>query len=220
MEPTLVLIPSPLLGPATWESSAASLERRGRDVAVASLQGVATSEAPYWPAGVDAVARSAGDGPVVLVPHSNAGLFVPAVVDALGERVQGVVFVDAALPGTGAVAPRDFLATLVGSDGLLPPWTSWWDDADVATLFPTAEVRARIEAEQPRLPLAYYDNLPPTTHGWDRPPCAYLWFGEPYDTTAETGGSPRLDDPAPARQPPADARRSRICRGRSARPGR
>ena len=184
-----MLIPSPLLGPATWESTAQALARRGRRVALASLQTVATSEAPYWPAGVDAVVRSAGDGPVVLVPHSNAGLFVPAVVDELGDRAQGVVFVDAALPGTGAVAPRDFLATLADSDGRLPPWTSWWDDADVARLFPNAEVRARVEAEQPRLPLAYYDHLPPALDGWDRSPCAYLWFGVPYDATAETGSA-------------------------------
>jgi pimeloyl-ACP methyl ester carboxylesterase len=189
VEPTFVLIPSPLLGPATWESTADALERRGRRTAVPSLQGVAASAEPYWPVGVDAVVRSAGDGPVVLVPHSNAGLFVPAVVDELGDRVQGVVFVDAALPGTGAVAPRDFLATLADSDGRLPPWTSWWGDADVATLFPNAEVRARVEAEQPRLPLAYYDNLPPTKDGWDRSPCAYLWFGEPYDVTAETASA-------------------------------
>jgi hypothetical protein len=52
-------------------------------------------------------------------------------------------------------------------------------------LFPNDEVRARVEAEQPRLPLAYYDHLPPALDGWDRPPCAYLWFGAPYDATAE-----------------------------------
>jgi pimeloyl-ACP methyl ester carboxylesterase len=185
VEPTFVLIPSPLLGPATWESTARVFEQRGRQVAVASLEAVATSAAPYWPAGVDAIVRSAGDGPVVLVPHSNAGLFVPAVVDELGDRVQNVVFVDAAVPGTGAVAPREFLARLVDANGLLPPWTRWWGEADIAELFPSAEVRAMVEAEQPRLPLAYYDQLPPAPDGWDRPRCAYLWFGEPYDTTAE-----------------------------------
>jgi hypothetical protein len=54
MEATVMLIPSPLLGPATWESTAHALEREGRQAQVPSLQGVAHSAAPYWPAGVEA----------------------------------------------------------------------------------------------------------------------------------------------------------------------
>jgi pimeloyl-ACP methyl ester carboxylesterase len=181
VEPTFVLIPSPLLGPATWATTARSLEQRGHRVRVASLRGVSLAAPPYWPAGVDAILRSASDEPVVLVPHSNSGLYVPAVLDALGDQALGVVFVDAALPGAGYFAQRDFLETLAGEDGLLPPWTSWWDEPDVAALFPNDEERARVEAEQARMPLAYYDHVPPVPDGWDRTPCGYLWFGEPYD---------------------------------------
>lgn len=180
-----MLIPSPLLGPATWEPTAGVLRRRGRVVRVPSLECVSGAAAPYWPAGVDAVVRSAGSEPVVLVPHSNSGLYVPAVINALGDQVCGVVFVDAALPGAGYYATREFLNTLVGSDGILPPWTSWWDEPDVAVLFPNAEVRACVAAEEARMPLAYYDHLPHTPPGWDRTPCAYVWFAEPYDTAAE-----------------------------------
>jgi pimeloyl-ACP methyl ester carboxylesterase len=185
VEPSLVLIPSPLLGPATWEPTAQALERRGRQTRLANLQCVASAAPPYWPAGVDAIVRSARGEPVVLVPHSNSGLFMPAVIDALGDQVRGVVFVDAALPGAGYYAQRDFLTTLAGADGLLPPWTSWWQESGVAELFPNAEVRTRVEAEQARMPLAYYDHLPPAPDGWDRPPCAYIWFAEPYDSGAE-----------------------------------
>jgi pimeloyl-ACP methyl ester carboxylesterase len=157
----------------------------GRSVRVPSLQVVAKADPPYWPAGVDAIVDSAGGDDVILVPHSNSGLYVPAVVATLGESVRGVVFVDAALPGTGAYTQRDFLATLADADGLLPPWTSWWDPSDVDGLFPDDEVRAEVEAEQTRLPLSYYDNLPPTIDGWDQRPCAYIWFAEPYDANAE-----------------------------------
>lgn len=66
-----------------------------------------------------------------------------------GERcVVGAVFVDAGLPprdGEVPLAPPELFASLadkVNSDGLLPPWTSWWDEADVAGLSPTPEVRA------------------------------------------------------------------------------
>lgn len=180
-----MLIPSPLLGPATWESTARALERRGRPARVPSLQGVSRGAPPYWPAAVDAIVRSAAGEPVLLVPHSNSGLFIPAVIDALADRVRGVVFVDAALPGAGYFAQRDFLNALAGADGLLPPWTSWWPDSDVAELFPNAAVRARVESEQARMPMAYYDHLPPAPDGWAVPPCAYIWFAEPYDTGAE-----------------------------------
>lgn len=184
MGPSLVLIHSPFLGPATWQSTARVLVGAGRGVHVPSLLAVARSAPPYWPAGVDAVVRSAADEPVILVPHSNAGLYVPAVVDALSDQVRGVVFVDAALPGAGHHTTPDFLCRLGAVDGVLPPWTSWWDDADVAGLFPDADVRAEVEAEQPRMPLRYYDHLPPAPQGWAVPPCGYLWFGPPYDKGA------------------------------------
>ena len=185
MEPSILLIPSPLLGPATWKPTARVLERHGRRPRVPSLQCVSCGSPPYWPAGVDAIVRSAGGEPVVLVPHSNSGLYIPAVIDALADQVRGVVFVDAALPGAGYYAQRDFLNTLAGADGLLPPWTSWWKNSDVAELFPDPEVQARVEAEQARMPLAYYDHLPPAPDDWDRLPCSYIWFAEPYDTAAE-----------------------------------
>lgn len=186
MEPSLVLVHSPFLGPASWGSTAGALERRGRRVHVPSMLAVAVSRPPYWPAGVAAIADAVAAGEqVVLVPHSNAGLYVPAVVEALGEQVRGVVFVDAALPGTGQLTTPDFLAGLATVDGLLPPWTSWWDEADVAPLFPDADVRAVVEAEQPRMPLAYYGNPPPAPDGWAAAThCGYIWFGEPYDAEA------------------------------------
>lgn len=180
-----MLIPSPLLGPATWLPTARIMQQRGRRVTVANLACVSTSAPPYWPAGVQAIVESAAADPVVLVPHSNSGLYMPAVIDALGDRVRGVVFVDAALPKAGYYAQRDFLDALVDADGLLPPWTSWWQESDVAELFPNAAMRTRVEAEQARMPVAYYDHQPPAPDGWDRPPWAYLWFAEPYDSGAD-----------------------------------
>jgi pimeloyl-ACP methyl ester carboxylesterase len=185
VEPLIVLIASPLLGPASWEPAARALERLGRRVRMADLRCVSRSAPPYWPAGVDAIVDATQGEPVVLVPHSNAGLFMPAVLDAISDRVRGVVFVDAALPESGYFADRDFLNGLADADGLLPPWTTWWDEADVAELFPDGQVRARVAAEQPRMPVAYYDYPPPVSDGWDRSPCGYIWFGEPYDSAAE-----------------------------------
>ena len=185
MDPSIILIHSPFLGPATWQATAEVLAREQRQVSVPDLSAVARSAPPYWPAGLDAIVRAAADDPAILVPHSNAGLFVPAVFEALGDQVRGVVFVDAALPGGGHHSSYDFVQRLAGVDGLLPPWTSWWDEADVAALFPDAAVRGRVEAEQPRMPLAYFEQLPPAPDGWAGLPCGYIWFGEPYHSGAE-----------------------------------
>lgn len=190
VKPIVVLVPSVLLGPAIWESTARVVERLGRRVRTPSLQCVANAPKPYWPAGVDAIAKSAAGDPIILVAHSNSGLYVPAVMDALGEQARGAVFVDAALPSSGAYAHREFLASLSGPDGLLPPWTSWWDETAVAAMFPDDEVRARVEAEQMCVPLAYYDHLPPGPDRWAPPsPCAYIWFGEPYDKAAKVASA-------------------------------
>jgi hypothetical protein len=72
------------------------------------------------------------------------------------------------------------LRRMADEDGLLPPWTSWWPDADTAALFPDAATRAAVEAEQPRLPVSYFDKHVPTPPGWVGLLAAYLGFGDTY----------------------------------------
>ena len=96
---------------------------------------------------------------------------------------------DAALPpaaGATPVAPPELLALLrdKASGGLLPRWTDWWDEEEVAPLFPDQAIRQAVTAEQPRLPLSYYEASVPVPAGWDAQPCAYLLFGLPYDELA------------------------------------
>jgi hypothetical protein len=107
-----VLISSPFPGPAVWEPVAVAL-RDGFGV-------TAVTPAPPVPAAADPAVvlaalrdRLPKRDDLVLVPHSNAGLYVPALVSA--RPVRGVVFVDAVLPpaaGEMPVAPeglRDLL---------------------------------------------------------------------------------------------------------------
>jgi len=121
---------------------------------------------------------------LVLIPHSNAGLYVPALT--VRRRVAGYVFVDAGVPASGGRAPLappavlGLLARLADDNGLLPPWSRWWDEADVAPLFPTTAVREQIEREQQRLPLSYFSESLPVPSGWDDKPGAYLAFGDTY----------------------------------------
>ena len=188
-----VLMHSPSVGPRTW---AAVAGRIGRAV-VPPLTGVADAGPPFWPAVAATVAAAVdavpADEPVVLVAHSNAGLFVPSVVDAARRTVEVCLFVDAALPARSGRTPvaspdqLDFLRPKAGGpDARLPPWTDWFDEADVAPMFPDPRTRRAICAEQPRLPLSYYREHVPVPAGWDDGVrCGYLLFGPPYEETAE-----------------------------------
>jgi hypothetical protein len=194
MEPAFVLVHSPSVGPLTWAPVAGRLEVLGAVAIVPSLVGVAAARPPFWQTVVAAVTKSADrlpqDQPVVIVAHSNAGLFVPVIVEAFPRPVAGCLFVDAALPspaGPTPVAPPellDFLRPKV-TGGRLPPWTAWWDESDVAPMFPDAQTRRAVSAEQPRLPFSYYQELVPTPPGWDDRPCGYLLFGPPYEPMAK-----------------------------------
>ncbi|MEU4221214.1 alpha/beta hydrolase [Actinoplanes sp. NPDC026623] len=193
MDAAFVLVHSPLVGPATWKPVATRLIAHGATAVVPSLLDVPWAEPPFWPRITELVAGkvaglSAGR-PVVLVAHSNAGLFVPVIAAALTRPVAGCLFVDARLPArrgstpVGAADRREFLREKA-EDGLLPPWTTWFDESVVAPMFPDRETREAVEAEQPRLPLSYYEQRIPVPDGWDGRPCGYLLFGPPYEEVA------------------------------------
>ena len=176
-----VLLPSPLLGAAVWEPVAAVLRGFGHVVTTATLRGPVRAPVEV----LEGFLAAFPDGPVVLVPHSNAGLFVPAL--AARHRVLATVFVDAALPPTKArtttAAPAafyDFLAAKADVTGVLPVWTEWWGEEEVNALFPDLATRQRVEMQQQRLPLAYFTEPLPVREGWDAEACAYLAFGDTY----------------------------------------
>ena len=174
MAASLVLIHSPSVGPRTWQPVAHRLAELGWEAAVPSLLHVADEGPPFWPQVVEAVRAGLGTAEhgqgVVLVAHSNAGLFLPVITATLPGQVRGCIFVDAALPpasGAVPVAPPELLAVLrnKASGGLLPRWTDWWDEAEVAPLFPDQATRRSVTEEQPRLPLSYYEASVPVPAG-------------------------------------------------------
>ncbi|MET3963405.1 hypothetical protein ABIE44_003339 [Marmoricola sp. OAE513] len=166
---TYLLVPSPLLGPATWDPVAAALRSAGARAEVARVD--------------DVLAAADGLTDVVLVPHSNAGLRASWWASLIPAAA--TVYVDAALPPEDVEEVplassefRGFLAGLAGPDGVLPPWSEWWDD--VEGLFPHAAARAAVEEQQPRLSLAWFDERVPVAPGWAGRDCAYLAFGDTY----------------------------------------
>jgi hypothetical protein len=193
-----VLVHSPSVGPATWSAVAGRLADAGHAAVVPSLLAVGEGGPPFWPHVTAAVgAGLAGTDaaePLVLVAHSNAGVFVPVIRRSLAQPAACSIFVDASLPAEHGPTPMagegflPFLRGLAGPDGTLPRWTDWWDEPDVAELFPDPATREAVTAEQPRLPLAYYEEQVPVPGGWEDHRCAYLVFGPPYDDQAREAG--------------------------------
>lgn len=190
-----MFVHSLLLGPLTWAPVAARVAASGAVTVVPSLVDVADADdPPFWPLVAakvnDAVSHLPQDQPILLVAHSNAGLLVPVIVHAARHPVAGCLFVDASLPGRTGPTPAASPERLnhlrsKATGGRLPQWTTWWNEDDVALLFPDPRTRSAVSAEQPRLPLSYYEQQIPVPDGWDNRPCGYLLFGPPYDRTAQ-----------------------------------
>jgi hypothetical protein len=181
--PPLALLPSPLVGPAVWSRVAAVLGERGWQVVLPAPW----TKAPRTPADVIESYAAALDGVkgAVAVPHSNAGLYVAPLRARCS--LAGVVYTDALVApsrGIAEIASPEFLAVLAekaDEDGVLPPWSAWWPDEEVAELFPDAESRAAVMAEEQRLPLTYFSATFEVPSGWDVGlPSAYLAFGDTY----------------------------------------
>ncbi|MDQ6688541.1 MAG: hypothetical protein M3Z50_13195 [Actinomycetota bacterium] len=191
---TFALLGSPFLGPEIWAPVAGCLELRGQSAIVVTGVGDTPDEVL-----ASMLAELPPDDELVLVPHSNAGLYAAALAPI--RRVRAIVFVDALLPGPDghtAVTSADLAESLadVAKSGRLPAWASWWPEASVAELFPDHATRARVEAGQPRMPLSYLQARVPTPDGWKRLPCAYLGFGATYaeeQDTARRNGWPVIE---------------------------
>jgi hypothetical protein len=175
---SVLVLPSPLVGAGAYAVLADAFRADGHSARVVDLPGRVSSGQNLFDACERAVTEFA---PEVVVAHSNAGLVAPAVADGIP-----VLFVDAALPppaGECAMAPAHLLLHLeamADAEGLLPPWTQWWSEEDVATLFPDATTRAVVEATVPRLPLAYFRTRVTAPDQWEARPQAYLAFGATY----------------------------------------
>ncbi len=189
MPPPIVLVHSPLVGPATWDALAPAIRAHGHTVAIPDLTGTVADGPPYWSRQVGVIAASSAGERPILVAHSGAGPLLAAAGAAL-ESASGYLFVDAGLPVPGRSwvesAPAELVAHLKGiaQDGWLPPWSEWWEPGVLAELLPDADVRARFAAGCPRLPMAMFEEARPSAPRWPEAPCAYLRLSEAYDEAA------------------------------------
>jgi hypothetical protein len=178
----VLVLPSPLLGPAAYEPLAAALSDQGAAAVVAHLPGGRWGPAEVLGVFVEQVRAHR---PPTVLAHSNAGYLVPALRSR--APVEVALLVDAALPvaagPTTLLAPPGFaafVADLPVEGGLLPPWPRWWDPADVAGLFPSPQWQDRVTDEAPRLAPSYFTTAVEVPPGWEHERAAYLGFGSTY----------------------------------------
>lgn len=187
-----VLVHGPPVGPATWRWVAEALTSAGHSVVVPDLRRAAMSGQP---AAVvrEAVAECPSDTDVI-AGHSGAGLLLPAIADSWSPRARPrLVFVDAAIPeceGEAKLDPGvvDRLRTLA-VEGILPPWSVWRGEGGAERLIPDSDMRARVEAELPELPMTLFEAALPVPAGWCRWRCDYLLLSEEMRGDAERARS-------------------------------
>lgn len=115
----LVLLHSPLVGPATWRWLAPELRARGFEIASADFRADMAGDPPYYAKLVRtarALLAPAPDTSTFLVVHSGAGSLVPA----LAADVAGAIFVDALMPHPGRLV-RDCARVAQGATGEISP---------------------------------------------------------------------------------------------------
>jgi len=187
---TFVLVHSPLVGPFTWRPVAAALSRRG--ITALTPRVASDSGAPYWEWHARSVAEQMRDidaeREIVLVGHSGAGAFLPAIRQLSGHPVAAYVFVDAGLPsdGTPRLGPgpsRERMQTIYERGGRFPSWT----DDDLKDAVPDGDMRRQLLADVRPQPWEFWLEPIPVFKGWPDAPCAYLRFGKnpSYDQPAE-----------------------------------
>jgi thioesterase domain-containing protein len=189
----IVLVHSPFLGPISLQRTGAELEGLGHRVNAPDLRGVWAEPGPWARRIADAAAAPgevhSGEDELVIAGHSGAGPLLPSIADriaAIGRDVSALLFVDAGLPypqrSWNQTAPAALVAEIRGlaRDGRVPPWHEWFLPEVLTDLLPDASERAALAAEEPSVPLAYFDEAMPADD-WAGPG-AYLLLSGGADT--------------------------------------
>lgn len=186
--PRVMLVHSPLTGPSFFGGVGDALWQRGRRAYLARLPAAEHIHPPYWLTHAAGVANALPEeGDVVLVGHSGAGPLLPAIGKLAGNRgcaarVSGYVFMDCDLPRDGAsrLDLFDQPAAAALRARAERGWMRPWRDADLAELLTDAAARATFVTEQPRTPLALYEEPICVPDDWPEAPCGYLQLSAGY----------------------------------------
>lgn len=179
---SILLVHSPLVGPSSLARLAAAAADADLRVSLPDLTRMAESDNPhddFCRLAVEA-GRTMNAAPLV-VGHSGAGAFLPAIGSAIGN-IAGLVFVDAVVPPAAGVhttsrGRREMLDS-VTEDGVLRRWLDWWPEETILDLLPNEADRIQLEADMPRVPRSFYDHDVDVPPGWSQGGCGYLMLSD------------------------------------------
>jgi pimeloyl-ACP methyl ester carboxylesterase len=181
----IVLVHSRLLGPSSWEPLVRRLEATGHRCNVPEPDQPGGEPTPWHELPATLAAKVQHIDRPVIVGHSGAGLLTAPLAQM--TNAAGIVLLDAQIPpDQGPVAPAEpefvtMLGNKADADGLLPPWSRWWGDDILPTLINDPILRERFVSDEPRLPVAWYNDSIEVPAGWDNRRIAYLRFSDAYD---------------------------------------
>lgn len=94
-----------------------------------------------------------------------------------------LVFVDSFLPPAAAsvrLAPPAFMDRLraLSTDGVLPPWSSWFGGDAMHDLVGDERLREALTAEMRSLPLSYFETDVPLPDHWSERRCGYILLSD------------------------------------------
>jgi hypothetical protein len=184
-----LLLHSPLVGPTTWKWVSEELRGMGHEAKILIIPPLATFRG--WEEVVEnVIVQVTDEDDAIFVAHSGAGPLLPTIVDRSKSRGSTMVFVDAGLPASAAdtpLMPESLLKelTIVAEDGLLPPWSEWFEPGVMALLIPDSNKRKLIEDELPRIPVVYFNGLVPPIRVWPADRNAYVLLSDGYVDDAD-----------------------------------
>jgi hypothetical protein len=191
MAARLLLVHSPLIGPAIWDLVAGQLAERGYEVNVPDLTGTVAAQPPYCRRQAEVIADGASGRPSVFIGHSGAGSLL-AAAGAITGQARAYIFADAGLPVPGQTwmetMPPELASQvreMADAQGWLPPWPQWWGDEVMTELIADPDQRRHFAADCPPLPLAMFEEAHPEVPHWPDAPAGYLQLSDAYHDQAE-----------------------------------
>jgi len=184
------LLHSPFLGASSWLPVSQALREAGAECQVIDLRDAVRNSTGYYTLLSEVAAAQLTPGAVLAV-HSAAGALAPSIFASASRKPQSVVFVDALLPHPGRswfeTAPQSMREAIVGAaqDGLAPPWCALIPRLTLERLVPDDRLRASLEQDCPRLPLAHLREIAPPLVIPSGVPAGYLQLSAGYDAEAK-----------------------------------
>ena len=184
------LLPSPLLGPASWLGTAKALEDLGHATLIADPSMTSTDDVDHltpWMADLLRPELPNDHLGVVVVGHSAACPRLPWVADRLldhGWNIDAVVCADGRFPDgrpftVSGPTYGHLLDSIVRPDDYLPPWPRWWGSL-VEGLVVDPAARNLVFSEARPIPRSLFDQPCPVPELPTHVGRAFLSFGAGY----------------------------------------